>query len=152
MKYDIDTLLPYDAFKKDPLGRIKLHGGGGGGGDSYNPLKDKQYKIEKAYLDTLKSDIAKNNVKMTPEQIMAALSPSQRNIIGQQAQPAAVPNMDMWGQFNSFPQQQPQAPIVPQAPVQPMGQFGYDPQSILAIQQLLANSSLLPSASKIGGK
>lgn len=151
MKYDNLSMLPEDAFKKDALGRIKLYGGGGGGGgDTYNPLKDKQYKQEKAYLDTLRADMARNNQKMTPEQIIAALSPLQQSVVSQQGQMPSVPDMSSWRAFN-----QPIAPIdrqttiIPQPQMQPTGQFGYDPQMIMQLQKMLGSSSLLPSASNI---
>lgn len=145
MNYNHDTMLPIDAFKKDPLGRIKLHGGGGGGGEKYNPYKDKQYIEQKKFLDTLKADIEKNNKKMTPEEIIAALSPSQRAIINQQSQisdPAFLGSS--WGGFNNAPIVNPI--ITPQSLPQVQGQFGYSPENILTIQQLLANSNFVPSA------
>lgn len=151
-------MLPEDAFKKDALGRIKLYGGGGSS-ENYNPLKDKQYKQEKAYLDTLRADMEKNNAKMTPEQIIAALSPLQQSVVSQQGQMPTIPDMSRWGAFNT-----PIAPIehktmiIPQPQMQPTGQFGYDPQTIMQLQKMLGSSSLLPSISNasntgnIGGR
>jgi hypothetical protein len=156
MRYNIDTILPEDAFKKDPLGRIKLHGGGGGGSSqpAYNPYKDKQYIEQKQFLDTLKADIEKNNKKMTPDEIIAALSPAQRAIINQQSNIVTPSNVGSWGLMNNAPTTMNQPIIAP--PMQQSNQFGYDPQSIIAIQKLLSNSSFLPATSSnsgnIGGK
>lgn len=145
MRYDNETMLPEDAFKTDPLGRIKLHGGGGGG-KSYDPTKDKQYKEQQKYLDTLKTDIAKNNQKMTPEEIMAALSPTQLSVIGSQMSEAQPIPQNTWNNFNPVAQPMQPQTFTPQAQMQPSGQFGYDPRMLEQLQALLANSSLLPSA------
>lgn len=151
MRYNHNDMLPEDAFKKDPLGRIKLHGGGGGGGGTaYNPYKDKQYKEQKAFLDTLKADIEKNQKKMTPEEIIAALTPGQRDIIAQQGQITQPSYTGGWGFMNNTPVSQPQ-PVMPQAiPQVPVTGFGYNPQQLSAIQQLLANSSFVPNAGNVG--
>lgn len=149
MKNNHFYMNPVGAFEKDPLGRIKLHGGGGGSSNTYNPLKDKQYKQEKAYLDTLRADMLKNNQKMTPEQIIAALSPLQQSIVSQQGQMPTVPNMSSWGAFNTpIAPVERQTTIIPQPQVQPTGQFGYDPMMIAQLQKMLGSSSLLPSVSK----
>ena len=70
MIYNNETMLPYDAFKKDPLGRIKLHGGGGDTGVTsapkpYDPTKEKDYIASQKYLDSLKAAIEKNNIQLT---------------------------------------------------------------------------------------
>jgi hypothetical protein len=147
MRYDNETMLPDDAFKTDPLGRIKLHGGGGGGGGgSYDPTKDKQYKQQQKYLDTLKADIAKNNQKMTTEEIMAALSPTQLSVIGNQMSEQQPIPQNTWNNFNPVAQPMQPQTFTPQAQMQPSGQFGYDQRMLEQLQALLANSSLLPSA------
>lgn len=152
MIYNNETLLPYDAFKKDPLGRIKLHGGGDSGpppAKPFDPTKDKGYIESKTFLDSLKKDLAKNNVKLTPEQIIAALTSSQRDIINQQANPLPVTDMSSWGQFKLAPQES-MTTIVPQVAPNPTGQFAgvqsASPQLLAQLQAMLGQSNLLPTA------
>jgi len=161
MIYNNETMLPYDAFKKDPLGRIKLHGGGGGGTPSapkpYDPTKEKDYIASQKYLDSLKSAIEKNNIQLTPEQIIAALSGQQRDIINQQANPAPVADMSSWGNFNPIAPNENKTFIIPQVAPQPTGQFAgtqsINPQVMAQLQSMLAGSSFLPTANTpTGGK
>lgn len=163
MIYNNETMLPYDAFKKDPLGRIKLHGGGGSSGPApakpYDVTKDKQYIEQMKFLDTLKADMSKNNIKLTPEQVIAALTPQQRGIIGEQGVPAPVTDMSSWGRFNIAPKET-NTTIIPQMAPQPgpgsfMGVGSANPNTIAQLQALLGQSNYLPSAGNagnIGGK
>ena len=162
MIYNNDTMLPYDAFKKDPLGRIKLHGGGGKTGATsapkpYDPTKEKDYIASQKYLDSLKSAIEKNNIQLTPEQIIAALSGQQRDIINQFTNPTPVADMSSWGNFNPIAPVDNKTMIIPQVAPQPTGAFAgtqsVNPQLMAHLQSMLAGSSYLPNVNTpTGGK
>lgn len=156
MIYNNETMLPYDAFKKDPLGRIKLHGGGDSGpapAKPYDVTKDKQYIEQMKFLDTLKGNMAKNNVQLTPEQIIAALTPSQRSVIGEQGMPSPVTDMSSWGKFNIAPKET-NTTIIPQSAPQAygspfMGAGSINPNQLAQLQALLGQSNYLPSSGNV---
>ena len=161
MKYDhMDTpSLPLDAFKADWNGKIKLYSGSSSGKTSapapstlYDVNTDPMYIEQQKFLDTLSKDIAKNNIKMTPEQIIAALSPEQRSVINMQTTPTTTPDMSSWGQMNIAPKST-TTTIIPQMAPQPTGSpfsgvQSANPAMLSMIQSLLAGSNYLPSGGK----
>ena len=116
----------------------------------YDVTKDPQYKEASDFLKKLRKDMVKNNTAMTPEQIIAALTPGQRDIIGQQTNPLPVRDMSSWSQFGNIAPSNSQTTIIPQVAPQPTGIFA-GPQSA-SPELLSAITGLLGKGSLTGGK
>jgi hypothetical protein len=152
-------MLPAEAFKTEFKGKIKPQGGGGSksspapAAPTYDLYSDKGYIASQNFLDSLKGDIEKNNKRMTPEEIIAALTPAQKELINQQSNPLAVPDMSSWGSFNQVAPKESITSIIPQIPSTATGRFagvqGVDPALMTQLQAMLGNSNILAS---IGGK
>jgi hypothetical protein len=153
-------MLPERAFQKE-FKSTKFYGGGGSPPPAaapkpYDPTQEKDYIESLGYLNTLKDSMAKNNVQLTPEQIIAALSNSQREIIAQQK----APNADIktnWGNLSRFSNIAPNessTTIIPQFAQQPTGSFSgvqsIDPNVLSNLQAMLSSSNYLPAVK--GGK
>jgi len=160
MRYNHIDMLPEGAFQKE-FRSMKLYGGGGGSKQPpapkpYDPTQEKDYIESASYLATLKDAMAKNNVQLTPEQIIAALSNSQREIIASQKSPNADIKTN-WGNLSRFSNIAPNessTTIIPQFAPQPTGSFSgvksIDPNVLSNLQAMLSNSNYLPTVK--GGK
>ena len=159
MRYDHFEMLPEEAFKTEIKGKIKPQSGGGGKSSpppqapQYDLYSDKGYIASQKFLDSLKSEMEKNNKRMTPEEIIAALTPTQQSLISQQTTPLTVPDMSSWGTFNQVAPKESVTSIIPQVSPQASGRFagvqGVDPALMTQLQAMLGNSNILAS---IGGK
>lgn len=159
MRYDHFEMLPSEAFKTEIKNRIKPQSGGGGKSSpppqspTYDLYSDKGYIASQKFLDSLKSEMEKNNKRMTPEEIIAALTPAQQSLISQQTTPLNVPDMSSWGTFNQIAPKESVTSIIPQVSPQASGRFAgiqsVDPGILAQLQSVLGSSNLLPS---IGGK
>lgn len=129
MRYNHFSMLPSEAFKTEIKGKIKPQGGGDGGGSApppppkYDLYTDPGYISSQNFLDSLKTEMEKNNKKLTPAEIIAALTPNQRDIIAQQNVLSQIPNMSNWFNINQIAPKESLTTIIPTSSPIASGRF-----------------------------
>lgn len=153
MKYDHFDMLPEDAFKPE-FKKLKVYGGGKGGGSApapapqFNLYSDPGYRKSQKYLDTLRPMMERNNQPLTPEQILAQLTPEQRSIIDTQKTMPMTPDMSSWGNFNSIAPVETRTQIIPMAAPTAPAQAQFDPALVSQLANIISSSSYLAKGRK----